>query len=269
MTDTTGVYVINGGTQGLGEATARQLAASGASGLVLAGRSRDRGQALADELTGAGTPTIFVASDLADPGSPEEVIAAADKRFGVVHGLVNVAAVTDRATVWELTPEHVDFMFSVNVRAPMLACRYAAEVMRREGVAGSIVNIGSTSGYGGQPFLVAYSSSKAALAVATKSLAYSLMRHHIRVNQINPGWMNTESEDATQRRWHGATDGWLEAAGTTQPLGRLLEPAEVARFIAFYLSDESGIVTGTVVDYDQAVMGAGDPPKPTEAETPR
>ncbi len=269
MSTNDGVYVINGGTQGLGEATARVLAARGATGLVLAGRSRDRGQALADELTGAGSPTIFVPSDLADPSSPEAVVAAADKQFGVVHGLVNVAAVTDRATVWELTGDHIDQILSVNVRAPMLACRYAAEVMRREGVAGSLVNIGSTSGYGGQPFLVAYSASKAALAVATKSLAYSLMRHHIRVNQINPGWMNTESEDATQRRWHGATDGWLEAAGATQPLGRLLEPAEVARVIAFYLSDESGIMTGNVVDYDQSVIGAGDAPKPTEAETPR
>ena len=88
----------------------------------------------------------------------------------------------------------------------------------------------------------------------TKSAAYSLMRHGIRVNQINPGWMDTESEDIVQRRWHDATDGWLERAEATQPYGRLIKPPELAKVIAFYLSDdESGMMTGNVVDYDQTV----------------
>lgn len=263
-----GVYVINGGTQGLGEATARLLAERGAAGIVLAGRSAERGAALAHELTGSGTPAVFVRSDLGDPDSPRQIVAAAEARFGIVHGLVNVAAVTDRATVWELTAEHIDHMLAVNLRAPMLAIRHAAEIMRRQGIAGSIVNVGSTNVHGGQPFLPAYSASKAALAVATKSLAYSLMRHRIRVNQVNPGWMDTESEDATQRRWHGATDGWLAAAEARQPYGRLIKPPEVAKVIAFYLSDESGMMTGTVVDYDQSVTGCGEAPKPSIAETP-
>lgn len=263
-----GVYIVNGGTQGLGEATARLLAERGASGIALAGRSADRGAALAGELTAAGTPTIYVHSDLGDADSPRQIVDATDERFGVVHGLVNVAAVTDRANVWELTAEHIDHMLAVNMRAPMLAIRFAAEVMRRKGVAGSIVNVGSTNVHGGQTFLPAYSASKAGLAVATKSLAYSLMRHRIRVNQVNPGWMDTESEDATQRRWHGATDGWLDEAEARQPMGRLIKPPEVAKLIAFLLSDESGMMTGNVVDYDQSVTGCGEAPKPTIAETP-
>lgn len=263
-----GIHVINGGTQGLGEATARELAARGAEGLVLAGRSADRGAALASELSATGCETVFVPCDARDPDAPAAVIAAADQRFGAVHGLVNVAAATDRATVWELTAQHIDDMNALNVRAPLLFVRHAAEVMRREGIAGSIVNVGSVNVHGGQPFLVAYSASKAALAVATKSLAYSLIHHRIRVNQVNPGWMDTESEDATQRRWHGAGDTWLAEAEAGQPYGRLLKPYEVAKVIAFYLSSESGIMSGTVVDYDQGVAGAGDFPKPTVADTP-
>ena len=93
---------------------------------------------------------------------------------------------------------------AVNVRAPFFLIQSAARIMRREGVKGSIVNIGSVSGYGGQPFILAYCVSKGALATMTKNAAYSLMRHGIRVNQVNLGWMDTAAEDIVQRRFHGA-----------------------------------------------------------------
>ena len=153
-------------------------------------------------------------------------------------------------------------MIAVNVRAPLFMIQAAAEVMRREGVAGSVVSIGSTSGHGGQPFITSYCISKGALETMTRNLAYSLMRHKIRVNQVSPGWMDTEAEDAVQRKFHGATDGWLERAEAEQPTGRLIKPQEVAKVVAFYLSDESGMLTGNIVDYDQSVQGAGDAPNP-------
>jgi NAD(P)-dependent dehydrogenase (short-subunit alcohol dehydrogenase family) len=263
------VIVVSGGTQGLGEAIARQVVADGAAGLVLAGRSAGKGAALAAELTTLGTPTVYVEADMADAAAPRAVIAAADSEFGVVHGVVNVAAATWRDNVWTATPEGFDSMMAVNVRAPMFLIQAAAEVMRREGVAGSAVSIGSTSGHGGQPFIASYCISKGALETMTRNLAYSLMRHHIRVNQVSPGWMDTEAEDATQRKFHGATDGWLERAEIGQPMGRLIKPPEVAKVVAFYLSDESGMLTGNIVDYDQSVQGAGDAPKPSLQETPQ
>lgn len=274
MTDTsTGklagkVVVVSGGTQGLGEAIARQVVADGAAGLVIAGRSASKGNALAGELTALGTPTIYVEADMSDAGAPQTVIAAADRRFGVIHGVVNVAAATWRDNVWTATPDGFDQMIAVNVRAPMFMIQAAAEVMRREGVAGSMVSIGSTSGHGGQPFILSYCVAKGALETMTKNLAYSLMRHRIRVNQVSPGWMDTEAEDAVQRKFHGATDGWLERAEAGQPMGRLIKPPEVAKVVAFYLSDDSGMLTGNIVDYDQSVIGAGDPPKPSLQETP-
>jgi NAD(P)-dependent dehydrogenase (short-subunit alcohol dehydrogenase family) len=261
------VTIINGGTQGLGEAVARKLTATGSTGLVLAGRSADRGEALADELTGLGTPTIFVKCDIADPAAPEQIVAACDDRFGVVHGLVNVAAATSRATLFTDTPEHVDTQFAVNVKAPYFLIQAAARVMIREGVSGSIVNIGSTSGYGGQTKLTAYAMSKGALAIMTRNLAFGLMRHNIRVNQVNPGWMDTESEHHTQITYDGAPENWLEIAEAQRPMGRLVKPWEVANAIAFCLSPESGLMTGNLIDVDQSVHGAGDPPVPSEADT--
>jgi NAD(P)-dependent dehydrogenase (short-subunit alcohol dehydrogenase family) len=119
-----------------------------------------------------------------------------------------------------------------------------------------MVNIQSMSAHGGQPFLTPYCVSKGALATLTRNAAFSLMRWHIRVNGLNLGWMNTPGEDAIMRREHGAQDGWLQKAIVDQPFGRLIEPEEAARAVAFLASDESGMMTGVNVDFDQAVLGA-------------
>ena len=102
-----------------------------------------------------------------------------------------------------------------------------------------------------------------------ENLAFGLMRHGIRVNQVNPGWMDTESEHQIQLTEDGAPDNWLELAETARPMKRLVKPWEVANLIALCLSDDSGLLTGNLIDFDQSVQGAGEPPIPTEADTPR
>lgn len=257
------ITIINGGTQGLGEAVARKLAADErTTGLVLAGRSADLGTALATDLTERGTDTIFVEADMAEVGAPGSVAAACAERFGSVYGLVNIAAVTSRATLLEDTPEHFDRMFAVNIRAPYFLARAAVQVMIDQGVEGSIVNVGSTSGHGGQARLAAYSMSKGAMSIMTRNLAFALMPHRIRVNQVNPGWMETESEHRTQTAFDNAPDDWLEAANASRPWGRLVQPWEVANMIAYCLSPEAGVLTGNLIDVDQSVLGGGDPPVP-------
>ena len=103
-------------------------------------------------------------------------------------------------------------MMAQNVRAPYFLIQHAARLMIANGTGGSIVNVGSTSGHGGQTKISAYSISKGALSVMTKNLAFGLMRHGIRVNQVNPGWMETESEHRTQIEQDGAPENWLELA---------------------------------------------------------
>jgi NAD(P)-dependent dehydrogenase (short-subunit alcohol dehydrogenase family) len=262
------ITIINGGTQGLGEAVARKLAAGGADGLVLSGRSADRGTALAAELTSAGTRTEFVRCDITDPDAPTAIVGRCEEVFGTVNGVVNVAALTTRSTVFSDTPEHFDAMMAANTRAPYFLIQAAVRLMVREGSAGSIVNVGSTSAHGGQPRLASYAMSKAALSVMTKNLAFALMRHDIRVNQVNPGWMDTESEHHVQLREENAPDDWLVAAEADRPMGRLVKPWEVANTIAFCLSPDSGMLTGNIIDIDQSVQGAGDPPIPSAADTP-
>lgn len=258
--------IINGGTQGLGEAIARRLVEQGSTGLVLGGRSIDRGEALAAQLTDLGTPTIFVLSDMASPDAPRQLVDACIDRFGAPNGVVNVAAATSRANLFTDTPEHFDRHFTVNVKAPYFLIQAAATAMLRAGVRGSIVNVGSTSGHGGATKLTSYSMSKGALAIMTKNLAFGLMQHGIRVNQVNPGWMDTESEHIVQVQLDGAPENWLQIAEASSPQGRIVKPWEVANVIAFCLSDESGMMTGNCIDIDRSVLGAGDVTVPTPAD---
>jgi NAD(P)-dependent dehydrogenase (short-subunit alcohol dehydrogenase family) len=252
------VGIVTGGTQGLGETIARLLAERGAAGLLIVGRDAGRGKAVADDISKGGCPTRFVAADLADIGACRAIVPAAEEAFGRVDALVNAAAITDRGTILDTSPELFDSMFAVNVRAPFFLMQDAAKAMIRQGIEGAMVNILSMSGHGGQPFIIAYSGSKGALAVLTKNAAFSLMRNHIRVNGLNIGWMDTPGEDRIQKLYHGGGDDWLAKAEAQMPFGRLLKPTEVARAVAYLLSEESGMMTGSIIDFDQQVLGSGE-----------
>jgi NAD(P)-dependent dehydrogenase (short-subunit alcohol dehydrogenase family) len=227
---------------------------------VICGRSAERGKAVAAEISAKGTPTHYVQADLGDVADCRRVIAEADSAFGKLHILVNAGAITDRGTILDTSPELFDRMFAVNTRAPFFLMQEAAKLMRREKLAGSVVNIQSMSAHGGQSFITAYCASKGALAVLTKNVAFSLMADRIRVNGLNIGWMDSPGEARIQKEYHDAPSDWLAKAEAKQPFGRLIKPAEVARAVVYLASDESGLMTGSVIDFDQQVIGAGDAP---------
>ena len=254
------VALVTGSTQGLGEAIVRRFAAEGAAGLVVCGRNQERGRRVAAATRDLGCDTIFVPAELGELNSIEELVAAADRHFGRIDVLVNAGALTNRGTIIDTTPELWDLLITVNLRAPFFLIQAVAKIMRREHIAGSIVNIGSVAAHGAVPMLAPYAISKGALLPLTRNAGFALSRDHIRVNTLNIGWMDTPGEDAIQRSYHGAGDDWLAAAEARMPFGRLLKPDEVAKAVAFLASDDSGMMTGSVVDFDQSVIGAGDQP---------
>jgi NAD(P)-dependent dehydrogenase (short-subunit alcohol dehydrogenase family) len=254
------VAVVTGGTQGLGEAIAHMLAERGAEGLVICGRNAVNGQRVKAALEAKGAKTVYVAADLAQVEDCRAVIAAAENTLGRVDVLINAAGNTDRGTIWDTSPELFDLIMAVNLRAPFFLMQEAATSMRRRDIKGSIVNIISMSGHGGQPFITAYCASKGALITLTKNVAFGVMRHGIRVNGLCIGWMDTPGEDRVMRQYHGAADGWREVAEAVQPAGRLLKPAEVARTVAYLASEESGMMTGSIIDFDQSVAGCYESP---------
>lgn len=260
------IAVVTGGTQGLGAEVARLFAERGAAGLVICGRSRDKGEEKAREITGRyGTPVHFVAADLGEVADCRRVIAAADERFGRIDALVNVAAITDRGTILDTDEALFDRMFAVNTRAPFFLIQEAVKRMLRDGTEGTIVNISSMSSMAGQPFIAAYCASKGALDTLTRNVAFGLLRNRIRCNALNIGWMSSDGEDRIQREYHGAPDNWLEEAAARQPFGRLVDPQEVARACAYLSSEESGLMTGATINFDQSVWGAyEDSPHPRQ-----
>lgn len=258
------IAVVTGGTQGLGVAIARTFAERGVAGLVTCGRNAGKGQARAQEIASAiGVEVRFVPADLSVVEDCRRVVAEADRAFGRVDILVNAAGNTNRGTILDTDPALFDLLFAVNVRAPFFLMQEAIRIMRREHIEGAIVNISSMSSMGGQPFIAPYCASKGALDTLTRNTAYALLRNRIRVNSLNIGWMASDGEDQTQRAQHGNAEDWLAKAAAEQPNGRLIDPDEVARAVAFLASAESGLMTGAIVNYDQSIWGAYDaPPHP-------
>ncbi len=254
------IAVVTGSTQGLGESIAHLFADRGCKGLVITGRNEKNGARVKADLEKKGVKVVFVAADLAHMDDTRKVIAATDTEFGRVDAIVNAAGITDRGTIWDTKPELFDAMMAVNVRAPFFITQDALHLMQRKKTKGTIVNIISMSGHGGQSFISAYCISKGALITLTKNTAYSVMNHQIRINGLTIGWMDTPGEDRIMKTYHEAEEGWLKKAEAGRPFGRLLKPDEVARACGYLSSDESGLMTGAIIDFDQQVLGAGNSP---------
>ena len=251
------VVLVSGGTQGLGAAIARAAVREGAA-VVVSGRRPEPGEKLVAELQDAGAKAHFVAADVADVASAQASVAATVERFGRIDSLVSAAGLTSRGTLLDTTPELFDQHVAVNLRGPFFLMQAAVQDMVRRGAPGTIVNIITMSEHGGQPYLAPYVASKAGLAGLTRNAAHAHRFDRIRINGIDIGWTDTDSEDQTQRRFHGATDGWRERAAKELPMGKLGQVDEIADFVVFLLSERSGVVTGSVIDWDQNVPGAHD-----------
>lgn len=248
------VALVTGSTQGLGEAVAERLVGEGLEGLVVTGRNAERGEAVAARLNGE-CRTLFVAADLGEPDAPAGLVDATDRAFGRLDVLVNAAGDSHRGTIEDTSIELFDHLMAVNVRAPFMLMQGAIHVMRREGIEGTIVNIASAASHGGPPYLAAYSTTKGALVILTRNVAHSVAWDRIRVNALNIGWMDSPAEHVIRERFHGGDPEWLEKAEASQPFGRLLKTPEVARAVAFLASDDSGMMTGAAVDFNQIVVG--------------
>jgi NAD(P)-dependent dehydrogenase (short-subunit alcohol dehydrogenase family) len=246
------VVLVNGGSQGVGAAIVRAAVREGAE-VVFTGRRTEVGEKLAAE-TGAR----FVRADLSDPAQARDSVARTVETHGRVDCLVNAAGLTSRGSLLDTTPELFDQHIAINLKAPFFAMQAAVADMTARTAPGTIVNIGSNCAHGGPPHLAPYSAAKAGLAGLTRNAAHAHRFDRIRVNTVNIGWADTEGEDATQRAFHAAGDDWREEAARRLPMGKLGQPDEIADFVVFLLSDRSGVVTGSVIDWDQNVLGALD-----------
>lgn len=255
------VVLVVGGTVGVGSGIARAAVREGAS-VVVTGRRPEQGEAIAAELAGLaglvreGASAAYVRGDVGDPASAIAMVEETVSRFGRIDALVNCAGLTSRGSLLDTTPELFDEHIAINLRGPFFTMQAAVKDMVARGEGGSIVNIISTSSLGGQPYLTPYVAAKSGLRGLTTNAAYSHRWDRIRINGLDIGWTQTEGEDATQRAFHGAGDDWVEQANASVPMGKLSQVDEIADFVVFLLSERSGVVTGSILDWDQIVFGA-------------
>ena len=223
------------------------LKEQGAIGLALVSRSSEKGQAACDELNDESCSCVHIEADLSQADQASSCVARAIQLLrGPISGLVNAAATTARGNLLNETADGFDRQFAINTRAPFLITQAVSQHMIDTGVSGgSIVNIGSCAAHGGAPFVMAYSTSKAALTAMTKTHAAELAPRQIRVNAVNMGWTLTDNEDALQR---ARNDEWLMQADQNVPLGRILRPQDVACTVLFLLSNASNMMTGSVIE---------------------
>jgi NAD(P)-dependent dehydrogenase (short-subunit alcohol dehydrogenase family) len=240
------VIVITGSTSGVGFGTAQAALEAGAKVFIHGPTAEDVEKA---SIALGGVPGL--AADLKQPEAGGAIIEAALAAYGRIDGVVNNAGVFPRATLEETTVAFFNEIFAINARAPLLVAQRAVEAFKAQGQGGSIVNIGSVNAYAGAYNLLAYSMSKGALMTMTRNLADAFAIDLIRVNQLNLGWILTETEKRIQRQEGRPDDWYLNVPKQVAPIGGLLTPDLVARHVLFWLSDTSAPITGQVYEVTQ------------------
>lgn len=251
------VIIVTGSTMGIGKAIAKKVVSEGAK-VVIHGLEEDLGNQVASEL-GQGNAKLHI-EDLANEGAPQRLVDLALESFGRLDAIVNNAAIVAASTIQTTDKAFLNRILDVNTIAPLFLIKSALPHLIES--RGAVLNIGSINAWSGEHNLLAYSISKGALMTMTRNLGDALFRENgVRVNQINPGWVLTEKE-IERKREHGLADSWYkDLSKMYAPAGRIIWPEEIAAATIYWLSDESGPISGQVVDLEQFPMIGRNIPK--------
>ncbi|MCB1228618.1 MAG: SDR family oxidoreductase [Verrucomicrobiae bacterium] len=254
--------LVTGSTTGIGKAIAQRCLEEGAE-VLIHGLETDLAEATRADLDPSGERTGIWIEDVTADGAPERVIQAALDRFGKLDALVNNAAKVGTGKIETTDPAAFDGFVAANVRAPFFLIQAALDALQQ--TKGCVLNIGSVNAYCGEPDLLPYSISKGALMTMTRNLGDTLHRERgIRINQINPGWILTENE-RIRKQEQGLPEDWPKLLGDFfAPSGRIFDPAEIAAAVIFFISDECGPMSGSVLDIEQHPFIGRNPPKKVE-----
>lgn len=251
------VIIITGSTTGIGKAIAVKCVAEGAR-VIIHGLEQDMGNDVYNEIS--DDKAALHIEDISNEGAAARLVALAIKRFGKLDAVVNNAATVVSSNIHTTDISFFEKVLAVNVLAPFALIK--AALAELTSTRGCVLNIGSVNAYSGEPNLFAYSVSKGALMTMSRNLGDTLHRENgVRVNQINPGWVLTETE-IRRKREHGLADNWYtDIPDVYAPAGRILYPHEIAAAAIYWLSDECGPISGQVVELEQHPFIGRNPPK--------
>ena len=231
------VAVVTGASKGIGAAIAKALAAEGASVAVNYATSRTGAEAVVEAITKAGGKATAVGGDVSKAEDAKAIVEATVEAFGRLDILVNNSGVYAFAPIEAITEADYHRMFDVNVLGLLLVTRAAVPHL---GEGASIINIGSGASSMTPPTSVIYTATKGAVDAITGVLAKELGPRKIRVNSINPGYVETEGTHTAEI----AGSDFEKALVAQTPLGRGGRPEDIARVAAFLASDDAGWLTG-------------------------
>lgn len=237
--------LVTGASQGIGQAIARRLAAEGWN-LALVARSVDKLEAARGELERDGTRVSAYACDVSDGEAVGETVEKVRADFDRIDALVNNAGITDDALLVRMKPEQWRRVLAVNLDGAYHCVRAVAPLMMRAR-SGRIVNITSVIGQMGNAGQVNYSASKAGLIGLTMSTARELAGRGVTANAVAPGFIETEMTASLP-------ENAVEQMKAQIPLGRLGSGDDVAKVVAFLVSDDAGYVTGQVLNVDGGMI---------------
>ena len=246
MTDRHKVALVTGGGTGIGAATARRLAADGYA-VAVTGRRSAPIQEVADEIGG-----LAIVADTASGADAERAVAEVVSQLGGLDALVLNAGIGGEGSLLDMTQETFERVIATNLTGAFLTARAAiGELIRRRG---AIVSVSSAAGLRASPSSLAYSSSKAGLAMLTQCIALDHGRDGVRANCVCPGWVRTPMADSEMdelgERLSTDRDGAYAACLVDVPLGRAASADEIAATIAWLLSPDAAYVNGAVLPVD-------------------
>jgi NAD(P)-dependent dehydrogenase (short-subunit alcohol dehydrogenase family) len=246
-----GAVIVTGGTFGIGKAITLTLAekgynvvAFGIESLQPSSTAENAIEPLRQELTEKRFTADILEADVSKAEDVKRVVDFALMRHGAIDGLVNNAAIGPLGSVPETSEDIWDQVIAVNLKGTFLCCKEVLQHMTKQGY-GSIINIGSGSGWG-KPNMAAYSASKGGIFALSAALAYDHLAEGVRVNTVVPGGGGMFTGMSLGRR-SGNEELIRNSAGAT-PAGRPTDPTDIAKAVAFLLSDEAAVISGTVID---------------------
>jgi len=240
------VAIITGAARGQGAEEARMFAKEGAK-VVLADVTDQEGTAVAAEIAEMGGDALYVHLDVTNEDEWDAAVQSAVASFGKLDILVNNAGIWRRGHVLETSSDQWDDIMDVNAKGVFLGTKAVIPEMRKAG-GGSVVNISSTAGLVGSKTSAAYSASKGAVRIFTKSTAVQYAAEGIRANSIHPGPIDTDMGDQV---WPDAAS--KVASVTRTALNRMGTPEDIAYGALYLASDESSFVTGSELVIDGGV----------------
>lgn len=241
------VALVTGATSGFGRHFAELLSAAGAT-VVLTGRRVARLQALQQRITAAGGVAHAMVLDVTSVDSMRACVAEAERLAGPLSVLVNNAGISIQSSAVQLGEEDWDAIMDTNVKGTFFMAQLVAARMIAHGLQGRIVNVASIGAMKALPGLVAYSTSKAAVAMLTQGLAREWARHHIAVNALCPGYVKTELNDT----WFESDAGKKQIAGF--PRRRLGTEEGLDATLLLLCSRHAEFITGSLFTVDDGQL---------------